>query len=295
VGRDWNLRDGDLVLPPGTHAPVEDSTDLITIDGPDEPGVIQHGRNPIRIAKGTWYHKRQIEVTYEPAKRDWSFLPPVSSLDDLPRVKQLLTSSQPVSLVLFGNSIATGGNASKYIGIWPYQPSFGELVARKLEAFYGSCVTFMNHSRGGGTASYAVSQAVSQVGWFKPDLVIIGFGMNDRPANRRIHYRENMETIIDTIRTVSPKTEFIIVTPIVNNPDQSMGLDPVKYIRDQGLAIDQPGVAHVDMTTPHLQMLRRKSYLDLTGNGVNHPDDFLHRMYAQRILEVLLPRGDFPR
>ena len=36
-------------------------------------------------------------------------------------------------------------------------------------------------------------------------------------------------------------------------------------------------------------MLRRKNYLDLSGNGANHPNDFLHRIYAQRILEVLLP------
>jgi hypothetical protein len=27
--------------------------------------------------------------------------------------------------------------------------------------------------------------------------------------------------------------------------------------------------------------------LDLTGNGLNHPNDFGHRLYAQAILEYL--------
>ena len=38
-------------------------------------------------------------------------------------------------------------------------------------------------------------------------------------------------------------------------------------------------------------MLERKNYLDLSGNGVNHPNDFLHRIYAMRVLEVLAPRA----
>ncbi|MBX7074950.1 MAG: hypothetical protein K1X71_17550 [Pirellulales bacterium] len=32
--------------------------------------------------------------------------------------------------------------------------------------------------------------------------------------------------------------------------------------------------------------------LDLTGNGLNHPNDFGHRLYAQTILALLVPRGD---
>jgi acyl-CoA thioesterase-1 len=66
-------------------------------------------------------------------------------------------------------------------------------------------------------------------------------------------------------------------------------LDPVLFIRDEALKISRPGVAFVDITTTHLELIKHKNYLDTSGNGANHPNDFLHRIYAQRILEVLLP------
>jgi len=34
-------------------------------------------------------------------------------------------------------------------------------------------------------------------------------------------------------------------------------------------------------------LLERKSVYDLTGNGINHPNDFGHRVYAQTILDQL--------
>ena len=33
-----------------------------------------------------------------------------------------------------------------------------------------------------------------------------------------------------------------------------------------------------------------KRDLDLTGNGLNHPNDFGHRLYAQAIVSVLIER-----
>ena len=34
-------------------------------------------------------------------------------------------------------------------------------------------------------------------------------------------------------------------------------------------------------------LLEHKHDLDLTGNGLNHPNDFGHRLYAQAVLECL--------
>jgi hypothetical protein len=46
----------------------------------------------------------------------------------------------------------------------------------------------------------------------------------------------------------------------------------------------------VDLTEIWQQLLERKHDLDLTGNGLNHPNDFGHRLYAQAILESLSRR-----
>ena len=55
-------------------------------------------------------------------------------------------------------------------------------------------------------------------------------------------------------------------------------------------ALDQmagPGVAVADMTTMWNELVARKKFEDLTGNGINHPNDFGHMVYAQLIMAML--------
>lgn len=290
-GRDWVLRDGRLVLPPGTRAPVQVEKEFfVRQPKPGEADASKAKPQPqsVVLVEGTWYHERQMEVTYEPASREWTVPAQRGSLDSLPRLKRLLAAKAPVRVILFGDSISLGGNASKVQGGWPYQPCFGELVAWELERCTGSKVTFMNHSRGGAGAAYGASQAESQVGWFKPDLAIIGFGMNDRRPERQLTFKADMEKIIDVIRAASPETEFVVVTPMQNNPRQPDKGEAIWVIRDETLKIARPGLAFADVTAVERELLKHKNYLDFSGNGANHPNDFIHRVYAQSILEVLL-------
>jgi lysophospholipase L1-like esterase len=293
-GRDWILRDGKVFLPGGTHAPVQIESAFFrrppstnpastSSDGKSRPPL------PYVLKEGTFYHLRQIEVTYEPAKRDWTFPPAVSSRDKLPRVRAKLAKKEPVTIILLGDSIEYGGNASRMQAANPFQPQFGELTVWALRQAYGGPITVMNHSRGGAGALFGSTQALSQAGWFKPDLVIVAYGMNDRSDKRRATYKQDMENIIDTIHQASPATEFIAIASMMNNPKQPVGSEPIFALRDLLLSIDRPDVAFVDMTTTHQTLLERKDYLDTSGNGANHPNDFLHRIYAMRLLELLLP------
>ncbi len=288
-GRDWILLSGTLILPPGSEAPVQLRSEFFLTTRKDKSGAVSEVRSAIKLQEGGWYHERQIEVTYVPAERSPVWPPPRSRLQDLPRTERLLKEKRPLNVILFGDSISAGYNASKIDGVWPYQPAYGELVIRKLRAVYGAPITFMNHARGGGTSAHATTQADAQVAWFKPDLVLLAYGMNDRSDERRVHHRANLEKIIDIVRARSPETEFVVITPMVNNPLQPTGLDPIRFIRKAALQVDRPGIAFVDITAAQLAMLERKPYLDFSGNGANHPNDFLMRIYAQRILEVLCP------
>jgi hypothetical protein len=51
------------------------------------------------------------------------------------------------------------------------------------------------------------------------------------------------------------------------------------------LANDNIAVANV--TRIWELLIKRKSVLDFTGNGLNHPNDFGHRIYADVILETV--------
>ena len=113
----------------------------------------------------------------------------MSSPDQLPRVQKLLAERKPVRIVLFGDSITWGGNASKVQGCRPYQPQYGELAMWAVQQHYGGPMEVMNHGRGGATTSWAKGQAQTQVAAFKPDLAIIAYGMNDRGDARRATFR----------------------------------------------------------------------------------------------------------
>jgi|GEM_PF-3737641 len=288
-GRDWILRDGRVILPPGTRAPVQVDAEFFLTERKEKDGTTKTVRTTVKLVSGSWYHERQLEVSYEPATRDWSWPAPRSTLADLPRTQQLLASKSPLTVVLFGDSISEGFDASGKNAVWPYQSGYGELVARQLRRIYGAPITFMNHARAGGTSAHALTQVDAQVAWFKPDLVLLAYGMNDRADARRVAYKENLEKIIAAVRARAPEAEFVVITPMLNNPKQPTGLDPVKFIRDEALSLKLPGVAFVDVTSTQLALLERKDYLDLSGNGANHPNDFLMRIYAQRVLEVLAP------
>ena len=53
--------------------------------------------------------------------------------------------------------------------------------------------------------------------------------------------------------------------------------------------LTSPSVALADVTSVWERFLRLKQDWDQTGNGVNHPNDFGHRVYAQVISALLLP------
>jgi hypothetical protein len=45
-------------------------------------------------------------------------------------------------------------------------------------------------------------------------------------------------------------------------------------------------VALADVATPWIEILKKKNFSDLSGNNVNHPNEFGHRLYAQVILDM---------
>ena len=48
----------------------------------------------------------------------------------------------------------------------------------------------------------------------------------------------------------------------------------------------------VNMTDVHDHLLTRKRFVDMTGNNINHPNDYLIRVYAQVILKTLIGKDE---
>jgi hypothetical protein len=94
--------------------------------------------------------------------------------------------------------------------------------------------------------------------------------------------------IMSGIRQRTPSAEFVLVSPMLPHPEWDYPVPGrIQEYRDALTLLCGDGVALADLTTLWARLLGRKSVYDLSGNGINHPNDFGHRLYAQTILALL--------
>ena len=95
--------------------------------------------------------------------------------------------------------------------------------------------------------------------------------------------------MLERIKAAEPQAEVLLVAPMWGNPDWvHTPADQFQPHRDAIASLVGPQVALADLTTLWGDMRNRKSNADLTGNGVNHPNDFGHRVHASALFEQLV-------
>ncbi|MNL53983.1 hypothetical protein D3C87_1772730 [compost metagenome] len=100
-------------------------------------------------------------------------------------------------------------------------------------------------------------------------------------------YRTQVLGIMKTVLASNPKAEFILVSPMLANPFATQSKIQSKY-KAELQKLTGKGVVLADLTATHQELLKHKSYQDMTGNNVNHPNDYLVRWYAQVISAILI-------
>ena len=142
----------------------------------------------------------------------------------------------------------------------------------------------------GGTGSEWGLASIGKVIEAQPDLVILAFGMNDSAGVPTAKYQANIKGMIDAVRKARPEAEFILVATMLGNKDWT-ALDQKLFVqyREALTELCGRGVALADMTSIWAELFQYKLDRDMTGNGVNHPNDFGHRIYAQVLSVLLIP------
>lgn len=247
------------------------------------------GNGEIFFGSKLEYHNMQTCITYTHAPEDWKSGIPTFQEQALSRTIQKLREHQPVSIVLIGDSISAGCNASGWAEEAPFQPSFPGLLEQHLEAQYRTKVRVKNPSVSGKDTRWVLS-AIDKVVEPQPDLVIVAFGMNDAAGRSAQEYQANTKAVMARIREELPETEFILVASMLGNRNwTTLKQELFPQYRDALAALCEPSVVLADMTSLWTEFLKRKQDWDLTGNGVNHPNDFGHRVYAQVLSTLLVP------
>ena len=187
-----------------------------------------------------------------------------------------------------GDSITFGLNASGLVGASPYMPPYPDLFAAQLRSSYGGDVSLFNRAIGGWSVPNGLAD-LDKVLEQKPDLVVIAYGMNDVGRRDPESYKTGIRQMLARIKAALPETEVILVATMVGNDQWThTPRDMFPKYRDVLNSFSDQGIAVADVTSLWTEMLRRKRDCDLTGNGVNHPSDFGHRVYASAILSLLV-------
>lgn len=288
--RDYFCKPGsrEIVLPPGSRIVCKSPQDLRRPAGSQKHRLTHRdGNGEILFGGGHEYHDMQTLITYEHKAGAWAGPVPSFAGGQLPRTIKKLSEKQPVTIAILGDSISTGCNASGWAKTAPFQPAYQDLLVLNLEAVYAGKVSLANFAVSGTDTAWGLKQ-IGKVIETNPDLVILAFGMNDSAGRPAAQYRSNVRGMIDAVRKARPDAEFILVATMLGNKDWTiLRQELFPQYRDALAGLCGPGVVLADMTSIWAGLLKHKKDWDLTGNGVNHPNDFGHRVYAQ-VLSALL-------
>jgi lysophospholipase L1-like esterase len=291
-GRDyrWRPESREIVLPAGSRISSSTSADLRR---PPKSQLYElphkDGNGEIRFGERLEYQQLQTCITYSHASGLWKTSVPKFDATALSRTIARLQAAEPLSVVILGDSISTGCNASGWAGGPPYQPAYPQLLQLRLQSHYHADVAITNLSVGGKDTAWALTM-IDPVVAAKPDLVIIAFGANDAHGRPASEYQANTRAVIDRVREKLPEAEFILVASLIGNPNWvSLKTKLFPQYRDALHTLCSNGVVLADVTSLWSRFLELKQDWDHTGNGVNHPNDFGHRVYAQVISSLLVP------
>ncbi|MBR5620843.1 MAG: SGNH/GDSL hydrolase family protein [Clostridia bacterium] len=320
-GRDYVLHDGKLALCEHTAIPVM-TPDVYYSDG-DEP--ILKVKKPDGSVSPCWFNgsgtlgKYQVKVTYT-HKNGRAILPPCSGR--LARVIRLLENGEDMTVFFYGDSITFGADASLTHRLPPYQPSFPirfvcaladiyeysvRFVLPEAEKSYSGpfpeaptgkrgTITLVNTAVGGWNSEDGVNRTdthiVPQAAKYGCDLFVLGFGMNDgtRPPETTA---ANCEAIVRRILSVNKDAAVMLISTMLPNPD-GLGWNANQSVQEPELVrlsekLNDEGVACdvAKMTSVSAEILTRKRFIDITGNNINHPNDYLSRVYAVTLMQTL--------
>ena len=228
----------------------------------------------------------QIAVVYEYDEKE-NLPAPTGKKERFSRFLGKLQRGEDTTVLFYGDSITTGCNSSGMPQggeVPPYAESFPTMVTKTL----GKNVQLINTAVGGWSVQNGLEAVDERVKAYKADVFVLAFGMNNGWTSPE-EFQAVTEDIVKAYRETNPDGEVVLVSTTLPNTDSNwVGNQPAFAKTLYELEEKYSFCAVADMTAFHQALLAKKRYRDMTGNNVNHPNDFLARAYAQVILQTIL-------
>ncbi len=257
------------------------------------------GKAYVFFSEGSVISLHQVCVTYRHSDA-WDGPKPRDDAKAFEPMLSELTSGIGGKTLFYGDSITTAANSSGMIGFEPYIPGWPRQVHDEIAAATGNPgLTYTNTAVGGTSTQWGLDNVQERVISHAPDFVLIAFGMNDSMA--AADYFARIEATVNAIHTALPRTTVMLVPPMVPNPEAS-GFSSRRQLfaeyeqalfalADKFRAAGFKRIGCANVNTMHSAVLDKKRFRDMTGNNINHCNDFSARIYRDTILAAMgLPR-----
>ncbi len=317
-GKDWVLIDGKIALCPGSSIPVMTEEIFYPTQDQNEASESIVKDHPY-IFESTTITQWQVVVTYKHSE-SWNGPLPKAQSEKVQNFIKKLENGEEVTILFYGDSITTGADTSGTMGVTPLAPSFAQIITEFIAEKYGYSVSkevdpynlyltqeplsgekvihYINTAVSGTTSTWGISNVDERVIAYDPDLVVLAFGMNEG-GRYTDKFTESISKLIGLIQTACPETETVLVSTMLPHfrfkgyyrERQSMHGEALTNLVQNSTEIDTSKIAMANVTEVHEHLLKYKEYYDMTGNNVNHPNDFLARVYTSAILGTMF--GDY--
>ena len=327
-GVDYKLEDGKLVRLEGSRIPCADESKFYTESGSSMKGYVNLNGEIVPLYAGdNMLRKWQIAVTYTHSD-EWAgpVVESQASTQYADFIAKL-ENGEDVTIFFYGDSITVGANASGLANRAPYTPTwsrmFCQYLAKQYEYtveyisldysksttspdVYGNkgTIRYVNTAMGGNTSVNGINDFESRnadfINQYGCDLAVIAFGMNDLGATASQH-AGYIKRLADLFLAKAPDADILLISTMEPNPDLVLGpgesncanstqrtFEPALLELAQEYNSKGVNCAVAPMSTMSQYINGVKRYRDSTGNHLNHPNDFMVRVYAQTVYQTVI-------
>ncbi len=255
--------------------------------------------------EGSTISAQQVVVTYRHKDQITWNLPKVETAK-FPKTMAKLNGGEKIKVLFYGDSITVGANSSEFIGYGPRAESYANMVKSYMQKrFPSATIDFKNNAVGGTDSNWGINKKTGLAGidnieaaegnHFEkrvlnenPDLLFIAYGMNDQKYDAT-EYKQNIKEMIEGVRAKNPDVEIMLVSGMIANPETYFDNKDYEAYQNALLELSKDyeniGVATVYNSVK--SVYTKKRFVDCTANNINHPNDYMMRVYAQTVLYSL--------
>ncbi len=325
-GIDFEIVDGKIVRLEGSRIPYIPLETYYSVLDPDYPylSTMYNGQvTQTMYGERDTMCKWQIAITYKHSET-WKGLELKSYTDRYADLIAKLEKGEDVTIHFYGDSITAGANASASVGISPYTPIWPKMLTQYIAKQYGYTIKYVDGLESASTdTTYGTNGTVTYIntavgGWntqqgrdnfdekvkaytgkYGCDLFVLAFGMNNGGSTADFVCGV-LDEIVTKLEACAPDASVLLVSTMLPNPEAVRnpkdnffcnGTQPTFEASMIPLAeaINNRGTncALAPMTSMTEYLYTIKRFRDTTGNNVNHPSDFVVRLYAQTLFQTI--------